>query len=257
MKCPCCGRKPISFSEFLRGANAVRTRCAACGRLLKANRVTWAWLIGFLLGVIALLALAYLNRVRLVPDAVLIAGFIALVSCPFLSWVTGGYVPVVPPRRRIADSPTNGNGLPHAPVEMSYSTECGRVAQHYRLENGELIYRCGDGQPELRLDLRQAEFIVRSRRHFHGCFYVGLVLLGFPLLTFAALYAKERKIDIGAIACVHVAFLVVGALLIVLLGKPLRGFEVTTGDGHQFWIFPDPAQPGAADRFVAELRRYQ
>jgi hypothetical protein len=98
MNCPCCAGKPLSFAEFWSGVNAIRVQCRECGCELKANRVTWAWL----LACISILALFFILLFANIETLILpevdgkLLIFLFIFLCAVLSWFTGGYVPVEP-----------------------------------------------------------------------------------------------------------------------------------------------------------------
>ena len=111
MKCPCCGGQPLSFSEFWSGLNAVRVRCHECGRKLKANRVTWAWLMacGAVLTLSFVLLFANIGKFAIADEYGRPLIFLFIFLCAILSWLTGGYVPVAPKGGR-------GGGGPEKPA---------------------------------------------------------------------------------------------------------------------------------------------
>jgi hypothetical protein len=96
MKCPCCGRLPLSFAEHWRGFNAIRVQCRECGRRLKANHITWAWLLSCVSIMIGVFAYLFANSGNFVlPDEVgppAIVLFVLFFAA--MCWFTGGYVPV-------------------------------------------------------------------------------------------------------------------------------------------------------------------
>jgi len=94
MKCPCCGGRALTFGEYWVGLNAIRVHCRQCGRLLQANRVTWAWIAScFIIGA-SIFAFLFANIGRfVVPDEVgapAIPLFVLFFAT--MSWFTGGYV---------------------------------------------------------------------------------------------------------------------------------------------------------------------
>jgi hypothetical protein len=98
MICPSCAGQPLSFAEFWIGVNAIGLQCRECGRELKANRITWAWL----LACISIMVLFFTLRsakieLPIIPEEVgKLAIFLVVLLCAILSWLTGGYVPVEP-----------------------------------------------------------------------------------------------------------------------------------------------------------------
>lgn len=98
MTCPCCAGQPLSFSEFWTGINAIRVQCRECGRDLKANKVTWAWLLVCILILVVFFILLFVKIDMIIfPEEdgkFLILLFVFL--CAILSWFTGGYVAVKP-----------------------------------------------------------------------------------------------------------------------------------------------------------------
>jgi hypothetical protein len=98
MICPCCAGQPLSFKEFWIGINAIRVQCGECGRELKANRVTWAWLLVCISILVLFFTLLFAKiEILIVPEAVgKLAIFLFVFLCAILSWFTGGYVPVEP-----------------------------------------------------------------------------------------------------------------------------------------------------------------
>jgi hypothetical protein len=104
MKCPCCGKQPLTFGEWLQGVNAAWTDCRSCGHPLKANKVTWAWFLGCVLALIVFFVSLFANIPNFImPDSVgrlALWGFIFF--CAAMSWFTGGYEPAGPTKDRPA-----------------------------------------------------------------------------------------------------------------------------------------------------------
>jgi len=101
LKCPCCGNQPVSsFMEYWRGANAFRIQCRSCGRFLKANSITWGWLIGCIGVATAVFVFLFSNIGKFVVDGSVLKLCLALfvVACAIMSWLTGGYVAAGPDR---------------------------------------------------------------------------------------------------------------------------------------------------------------
>jgi DNA-directed RNA polymerase subunit RPC12/RpoP len=98
MKCPYCDGKPLSFAEFWSGFNDVRVRCRECGSKLKANKITWAWL----LVCISIMTLFFIYLFANIDKFVLSDEFgkfgilLFVFLCAILCWFTGGYVLVAP-----------------------------------------------------------------------------------------------------------------------------------------------------------------
>lgn len=104
MICPCCAGQPLSFAEFWSGINAIRVRCRECGRKLKANKVTWAWLLACISTLVLFFIYLFAKvRTPVVPEEVgKLAILLFVFLCAVMSWFTGGYVPAMPDERRDA-----------------------------------------------------------------------------------------------------------------------------------------------------------
>jgi hypothetical protein len=98
MKCPYCGGKPLSFAEFWSGINAVSVKCRECGSQLKANKITWAWLLLCISTMILFFIYLFANigNFILSDDFGRLGILLFVFLCAVLSWFTGGYVLVTP-----------------------------------------------------------------------------------------------------------------------------------------------------------------
>lgn len=96
MRCPHCGKQPLSFAQFWGGINAVRTKCASCGNQLKANAVTWLWLVVAIIlsGLLVVFLTSDIGNEFFSGQAGKAMLLICIGVCAIMSWLTGGYLPV-------------------------------------------------------------------------------------------------------------------------------------------------------------------
>jgi hypothetical protein len=79
---------------YWQGMNAFRVRCRACGRLLKANTVTWMWLMGCI-GIataVFIFLFANIGKVAVGGAPLKVCLFLLVGGCALMAWFTGGYV---------------------------------------------------------------------------------------------------------------------------------------------------------------------
>ena len=98
MKCPVCEETTISFGQWCRTPNAFFWQCRLCGSSLKANGVTWRWLIvGLLFMMIILSGVIAFERngaldVGQSKPLLFVCFVIALVPTALMAYNWGGYV---------------------------------------------------------------------------------------------------------------------------------------------------------------------
>jgi hypothetical protein len=90
MLCPTCGKRPLSFGEFMTTLNPLRIVCRHCSARLRAGPIPYVWIL--LHGVLAVGLVegrAWLRSVGMLNDAIFLLAALALFFCTafVIPWV--------------------------------------------------------------------------------------------------------------------------------------------------------------------------
>ena len=140
----------------------------------------------------------------------------------------------------------------------AYTASIGKTRLRYELNGGELICTEATHPPGLVLtmDLSHPALTIASKNVFSRRFWMGLVAVGIPTWTFGAIFAFEGGVGLmeaGSYGFVHLAFFVVGVILLVANRRRLKFTDVIAGDdGIAIWS--DRDRRAEYDQFVAGLK---